>query len=468
MKKTLSVMMITGMLASATPVMMPVNEVSAASTVKQNVKASTLNVVVDGVVKKIPIIELDGVILYSLRDLSASLKMSFTFDAKTKTYTLAANGKKVSFKRDAKYINEVELAAPITVYNNRTYLELGPIINAVGGDVIQNETAKTTFIATKGLTEGIFTNAKWLNQNQILATSEDGSAIILDAATRKVNRNLGMAELVSSPNGKQGIYADENGYLFLLDYETGKTAQVSQDESFKAEFKWSADGSKIYFFQGDKNETISMLTLADGKITKLLDDKVEYKTDLVVSADGSKVLYSAAKQAVTKFTDDKNTDVETIITEGTEPQIFSFDLTAANAKPVAMTTTKENKFYTTLLSDGKILYLAEDVDKEDALPKLNLIAADGKTSTIVQAKQIELIKAVSNNAVYLLIAEENGSSTISKLDVTTGKLETKLNTEEEIFDFDVTNDGEKFVVTSTNGTIYMVQKGSLEALTKNE
>jgi WD40 repeat protein len=464
MKKTLSVMMIAGMLASAAPVIMPVNEVSAATA--QNVKASTIDLLVDGLAQKIPTIEVDGVILYSLRDLTKSLNMPFTYDTKTKTYTVTGNGKQVVFKRNAENIDEMELAVPITVYNNRTYLDLEPLVASLGGDVVQNEKAKTTFIATTGLTAGTFTNVKWLSNNQILANNEDVGVMILDTNTRKAIKNLGAVELVSSPNGKQGIYADENGFVFLLDYETGKTTQVSQDESFKAEFKWSTDGSKVYFFQGDKNETISVINLADGKITKLLDDKVEYKTDLVVAVDGSKVLYTAAKQAETKFTDEQKSDVASIITEGTEPQIFSFNLTAKDAKPVAITTTKENKFFTTMLQNGSVLFLAENVDNEDALPTLNLIGTDGKTSTIVQAKQIDAIKVLGSN-VYLLVVEGDGASTINKLDPSNGKLEAILNTTEEIADFDVTSDGKQIVVTGTDGTIHVVKSGSLEALTKN-
>jgi hypothetical protein len=182
------------------------------------------------------------------------------------------------------------------------------------------------------------------------------------------------------------------------------------------------------------------------------------------------VFYTAAKQAVTKYTDDANSDVETIVTEGTEPQIYSVDATVQGSKPVAISSSKENKFFTTLLPNGNVLYLSVDVEDEEKLPELKMIQSEGQvTSTLVSAMQIESVSMTKKGSVYLLVTEEDESSSIYKLDVSTKKLERKLNTTQVVTGFDISLDEKQMVVmvsTENGEKLTVLKNGSLEALTK--
>jgi WD40 repeat protein len=475
MKRTLSSLIIAGVLVSSVPSIIPMEAAYASQVSHENkMMASTQYVFVDGLTQKISSIQVNGNTLYSVKEIARFIQASFTYEKKSKTYTLVGNGQKVTFNRQSNYITsnnkEVKLASTVTTFNNQTYIDLEPLVLALGGDVVRNEVTGAKFIATKGLASGSFSNAKWVNGSQILVTSEDENAFLFNVKTKKVMKQFSVLEMATSPDGKQAVYTDENGFVFLLDFETGKTTQISSDESFKAEFKWSVDGATVYFLQGDKNETISSMSVKDGRITKILDDKVEYKTDLVISDDGSKVLYTAAKQAETKYTDDGKTDVDTIVTADTEPQIYSLETAVQGSKPVAISSTKENKFFTNLLPNGNVLFLGVDVEDEEKLPELKMLQTDGKaTTTLVSALQIESINVTKKGSVYLLVIEKDGSSSIYILDLGTKKLERQLNTPQAVTGFDVPLDEKQIVVmvSTKNGEKLMVFKnGNLEALTK--
>lgn len=471
MKKTLASLMIASMVVYAVPTILPLNSASAAVQVQQSTKIVAQSILVDGVTQKITSITVKGKMLYSAKEIAKHLKAKYMLDAKTKTYKLVTDEKTVTFKSNTKYImannKKVNLQSQITYLKGHMFIELAPVVTALGGDVLQD--GKTIFIASKGLATGSFTNAQWVSGNQIMVTSEDEKSYLLNVQTKKVDREFSIVEMAVSPDGKKAIYSDENGFVFLLDLKTGKATQISADESFKAEFKWVANGLRVIFFQGDKNEIIASLSIADGKITKILDDKVEYKSDLVISADGSRILYTAAKQAETKYTDKDKTDVDTIITEGTEPQIYFLNTTVEKSVPVAITTSKDNKFFTSLLPNGYVLYLAEDPENEAKLPELRLY--DGqKETTIVSTKQINSVKVSVKGNVYVSVTEENGTSSIYKYTVSTLKLGQAFNTSQEVTGFDVSADEKQVIVTvaTDKGEKVLVYKnGKLEAVTKN-
>lgn len=474
MKKTLSSFIIAGMLVSSVPTIIPMNVANAFQVSQETkMKASTQYLFVDGITKKIASIQVNGNTLFSVKEIAHFTQATFSYDAKSKTYNLVGKGHNVTFKRQSNYIisnnKQMKLAAPVTTFNNQTYIDLEPLVSALGGDVVTNEVTKVKFIATKGLASGSFSNAKWINESQILFTSEDENAYLFNVKTKKIMKQFSVLEMVTSPDGKQAVYTDDTGFVYLLDFETGKIIQISSDESFKAEFKWSVDGTKLFFLQGEKNETVSSMSVKDGIITKILDDKVEYKSDLVISADGKKVLYTAAKQAVTKYTDDTKSDVDTIVTDGTEPQIFVLDTTVQDSKPVAISSSKDNKFFTNFLPNGNVLYLGVDVEDEEKLPELKLVQSD-TTTTLVSAMQIESINVTNKGSVYLLVTEEDESYSIYKLDVNTKKLERKLNTTQTVTNFDVSMDEKQVVVsvlTENGEKISIIKNSSLEALTKN-
>ena len=63
------------------------------------------------------------------------------------------------------------------------------------------------------------------------------------------------------------------------------------------------------------------------------------------------------KKEVTTFTEDGNTDVDSIDITGTEPQIYVINLEDAKPAGVAVTTTTDNKVFPGFLSNGNIVYL---------------------------------------------------------------------------------------------------------------
>ncbi|MFD2444546.1 TolB family protein [Bacillus sp. CGMCC 1.16607] len=323
------------------------------------------------------------------------------------------------------------------------------------------------------LVSGSSYNAKWLDEQHILFTNEKNeisSTYLLNVQTKQVKKQFNQSELTISPNGKQAIYSDDKDALFLLDIQSSKSTLLTNDDSFKSDFVWSNDGSKIFFLQGDKGETVSSISVKDGSITKILDDKVEYKSDLRLSTDETKILYLAAKQAETKYTDDKKTDVDTIVTEGTEPQLFEFNLASSKPESVIITSSKENKFFITPLQNGRILYLEVSPEDDGKLPILKLTSPDRKTiNNLVENMEIEGVTVSSNGGIYILVKEKDSSSSIYKVS-TSGSLERKINTKQEITSLEVSKEGKQIVTTiaTDNGDKLAIFKDKrLEELTKN-
>ena len=59
-----------------------------------------------------------------------------------------------------------------------------------------------------------------MNKSTILVTNEDGEdsrTLLLDIASKKEIHTVNATDLVVSPNGKQAIYSDENGFAYLVD-----------------------------------------------------------------------------------------------------------------------------------------------------------------------------------------------------------------------------------------------------------
>ena len=62
--------------------------------------------------------------------------------------------------------------------------------------------------------------------------------------------------------------------------------------------------------------------MADGTLTKVLEDKVDYKANLSVSTDGTKFYYTVTKPGAVTAPDGKPVDADDVAidTTGTEPQ----------------------------------------------------------------------------------------------------------------------------------------------------
>ena len=102
------------------------------------------------------------------------------------------------------------------------------------------------------LVSGDTFNPQWVNNSTILVTNEteeDSRSLLLNTSyLKKHDFTINATELVVSPNGKQAIYSDENGFVYLVDLVAKKVKALNvKDDSVKLEFVWSKDGQTVYF-----------------------------------------------------------------------------------------------------------------------------------------------------------------------------------------------------------------------------
>ena len=190
----------------------------------------------------------------------------------------------------------------------------------------------------------------------------------------------------------------------------------------------------MYFLTGDKLDQVASMKVSDGTITTLISDKVNYKSDLHLSADGKKLLYVAGKEGSTKFTEGENPEVDSIDTTGTEPQIYKVNLDDAKPAAVAITTTTDNKIFPGFLSNGNIVYLSADVES-DNLPELKMIDQNKEVTTLISDRDIVSSLVTPNGEAYILVAESNGYSVIYKVNPDTKKLTKVAQTKLQLTSF---------------------------------
>jgi Tol biopolymer transport system component len=360
-------------------------------------------------------------------------------------------------------VNGKKLKMPFTpvMFKSTPYADLTSIVTALGGDIDEN------FISTAGFLKGTNTNPQWINSYLMLVTNEDDSTSkLIDIRSRKVVSTISQSDTVVSPDGKYAAYVDDSGLLYVIDLASGKTKQISDDDDVKVELTWSKDSKRLYFIHGSNNDAISVVSLDSGVVTKLVDDKVKYKTDLHLSPDETKILYTAAKEAKTNYTDSQNTDVDSIDTTGTDPQLFMVDLTSDNKQPVQLTTSADNKVDGNFVSNNQVIYLSA-TDDETSLPSLKMIA-DGKEKTLLANKNI-IDVAVSDGKIYVALEETNGIYTINTLNPETKKLTKLASTKEMIASLSVSPYNQQIAVAiSTNNgeKVAILENGHLVDITK--
>jgi Tol biopolymer transport system component len=240
------------------------------------------------------------------------------------------------------------------------------------------------------------------------------------------------------------------------------------DQAPKFQFVWSNDGTKVYFIQGDKSDTIDSINISDGAITKVYSDSLTSKSDLRLSADGKKVLFSVGKEGTTSYTDADKTDVTGIDLTNTENQLYVVDLTASELKAVQLTSTTDNKVFPAFLMNGNIVYTSYDSDGVK-LPVLNVIGADNVISPLVIDKDIVTTEVTATGKVLIVANEKNGYQTIYEVNTTSKKLTKLAQTKLQISSMSVSIDGKSMAITvpGENGDHVMVLKnGQFEEITK--
>ncbi|MFJ8262019.1 stalk domain-containing protein [Rummeliibacillus sp. NPDC094406] len=447
------------------------NEVSAKTVQQQKVEKGSI--IVDGKAKSISFSKSNKQKLYSAEQFSKLITAKYKYNSKTKTYELSkqVNKKqvKVSYKANVKtaVINGKKTKVNVApkLIGKKLYIEAGALVKAFGGDFDGN------FLSTTGLVSGDAFEPQWVNNSTILVSNEDiqdSRTLLLNTTTKKVVHTVNGTGLVVSPNGKQAIYSDENGFVYLVDLMSKQTKKLNaEDDSVKTEFVWSHDCEKVYFIQGDKSEKIGSINISDGAVTTIFADSLNYKADLHLSVDGNKLLYTVGKEGSTSFTDGDDPEVENIDTTGTEPQIYALNLTEATPAAVAVTTTTDNKVFPGFVSNGNIVYLSTDPE-DDQLPKLKMIDENNKITTLSSTKDIVYSLVTPKGELMILVAESNGSSTIYKVNTATKKLTKLVSTKLKLSSFSASND--KLIAGTTsdkNGEkVVVLKKGSFDFLTK--
>ncbi|WP_139991689.1 stalk domain-containing protein [Paenibacillus paridis] len=420
MKKAMVISMIAAAISASA--VTPVFAQTAAS--KQAVQISQSNFFVNANPVSIRTIVDGGVTLASVRDITNAIGATLhinsdhtvvvkfrdnTLKLKAASKTLTVNGTVTALQHPAK---EVAYA---------TFIEPAAFVQALGG------TYENNTISVVELLDGA-EHAIWANSSQLIVSNSAGEGredFLVDAATGKYELLLASSdtsELVLSPDGKSVAYSDANGAVFTIELSTKQTKQVSTDSSIKNELQYSKDGSSLFFLQGDKSSVIAKVSLADGSVTKVLEDKVDYKGNLEVSADGKQVAFYVFKQP--KVTADSSIDVElddvAIDATGTEPQIYFYNTAAADNKPVQLTKDTADKVFLKLAADGsKVSYVSVSSD-EASVGQLVTIDTAGKASTPSFADKDVYQLVQGGSKLYLLTADGNSTNAIYEIDGASG------------------------------------------------
>lgn len=264
-----------------------------------------------------------------------------------------------------------------------------------------------SFAATPALT-GVVNQPSWFGADQLLVKSvtETGFAYyqlnLNGDNTLLVQPAVNATEVAETANGSQVAYVNDNGDLFLLNTQTKSLKKISTDNEPKMELQFSQDGSKLYFLMGEKIDKLAVITLADGQQKTLVSDKVAYKSDLQISADGSKALYAVTKAGTVNDKDESFS----VDSAGTEPQYSVVDLTAANAKPIQVTNSTDNKVYGRFTKDNKIIFVSAYADKE-GMPLMQMNPDGSALTTLIGHLDVSEVLVLNDGT--LLVVGENAS-----------------------------------------------------------
>lgn len=380
---------------------------------------TTAPVSINGQEVQVRSIQDNGQQLLSISDLAHALGAELEVLPAGAGLRITLDGHTLLIKPGAKEIageeGNVSLTTAVTSWKRVSYIELFGFAKALGAK-LSNAAGKLQLETMELLASA--ESVQWAGEGRLIAsasTEEGRGDYFIDAATGMSSQLLtssGASELVISPDGAAAAFTEADGTLRLLDLATLRITKASSDTSMKSNLQWSPDGKRIYFLQGDKTAVIAAIGLEDGKLIKILDDKVEFKGDL--SVNGSGLVYSVVKTG--KVTADSGKEVElddvAIDTSGTNPQLFELTLGTADAKPVSLTNEDTDKLFIQRSAAGTVYYVRAGDETANSV----LIAQkDGKASTVFDKEDVlEAVQAggfigiLTDSSVYVL-DESNGS-----------------------------------------------------------
>jgi hypothetical protein len=447
-----------------------VSAVSAATVTKASaVQVTNSTYIVNGVSGKISTFVEKSKILVSVKELSG--KLGATLQVVKGGVQATLNGHTVELLLNSNTIKvdgvKQQLTVPVKAVNGTTYVELKTYVQALGAQFTKDASG-TTWIDANLLAN--VDHIQWVDSTSLIASQENETGrvdFLVNAQTGKYQQLLDAAdasELVVAPNGTKAAYTNADGEVFVIDLSTKVSTKVSSDINIKPELVWSSDGSSLFFLQGDKGTVINKLDLATGTISKVLDDKVDYKTNLDVSTDGKIFTYTITKPGAVVADASKpveNDDV-TIDMKGTEPQVYLFDSSVTDGKPVQLTTSADDKVFIHAAADGSnVSYVS--VSDTGVRSTLNTVYKD-KNSKIVFSEKDVYQAVLSGGKWYLLTAGDANNQFIYEVDLATGNAKKLYTVSEAVSDI-VVKAGAPVAVIA-NGHVLVDVNGHWKPTTK--
>ncbi|MCC3373925.1 stalk domain-containing protein [Cohnella sp. REN36] len=406
-----------------------VSAASAATTTKATavqVQQSTFSINYQA--SSIRTVKLGGETLVAVRDIATALNAKLS--VANGVTTIALDGHTVDLKAGDKQIkvdgNAVSLSQPVKGVNGTAFIAVRPLVQGLGGTL--STSGGQIAISTIKLLAGA-ENPRFVRPGLILVSVPSGESrtdYLVDAKTGKSSELLKVedgSDLIVAPNGAKAAYTDSTGAVYIVDLASKQVAKATEDASIKAELVWSADSSLLYFLQGDKGTVIAQLDPAGGAIKTILDDKVDYKSDLHVSPDGKKFVYVVT--ALGKVTSDAtNVDEDKVSIDfaGTGGQVFLVDVSVEKPAAVKLTTASDDKLFLQSVDGSKAFYVS--VPEADGNSSVVALTPDGQASAIfAEGDVLEIV--LSGGKLYVLTQLSDSATAIYEVDPASGA-KTKL------------------------------------------
>lgn len=464
MKKALVVSMVATVLGTSV-----VSAVSAAPAVKPaanaaQVQNSTLTINGNSVVVR-SIVQ-HGETLVSLRDVIKAIGAQA--EVHSGTTVIKLNDHSVTLQNNSKQIVvddvKVNLNQPVTIIGGTSYVALRPLVSSVGGTIAMR--GGQLEVSTVALIDGV-ENPRFAGADKLIVSRSDDNGrtdYLVNTTSGQYDLLLttdGGSDLVVSPSKEQAAYTNAEGAVYVIDLKTKASKLITNDDSIKPELVWSADGNAIYFLQGDKGSVIAKLNMADGAITKLVEDKVDYKENLNVSADGQKFIYTVTTLGkVTSDATNVDEDNVSIDFSANQQQIFSYNTGDSKPEAVKLTTSTDDKVFVWSADGQKAYYVS--VPSEDG--KASLLSVDSSQKSTPLYAEYDVEQAIlSGGILYVLAAQDDSNSVILSIDPVTGK-QTKLYTVSSDVS-SISLAGSQISVVE-NGRVLVQAGGSWRAVTK--
>jgi hypothetical protein len=473
-KKILKLVLATSVLTAV----VSVGTVSAASTTKAPTAPAYVKTSLNfnGMNIDLRTVEVNKVKLVALRDLTDALGASLEINDGIITLQLV-NALELKENSTTYTVNGVTMnytTAPINV-GGSLFVELATTVDALGGSVETNASGISTYRSFK-LLEGNFSAPYWISGNKVIAVKDGESKSIykLDPqslSSELYSNNEDALDLKVSPDGQYGIYTNIDAQLMLMTLNPGIISSLSLDKTLKTDLTWTADSKKVYFAQGDNQDKISYIDFATATIKTVLDDKINFKSDLHLSPDGTKLLYNqnvtgTADVKAPSSSDDLAASEATLTVDFSKAgaQLFSLDLATAGAKPVKLTDGKVNTFDASILNDGSTVYVNADPADAAAKGTLKQVSPAGVVKDLVT--DIDVNSSVATAAGTFIITGTDAAGKTHLATVTAdGKKTELLTTDVDVTHISSSTDGTSIFAT-IGGKLAVIKNGNISYLTK--